>query len=90
MESMVAKPLNFLLLADVFEKTWNMCFKIYRLGPANLHSVLGLAWQVALKITQIKWDFLTDIDILNGTKRHSMRNRWCYLSIIFEKSSHSD
>ena len=54
MESMVAKRLNFLLLADVFENIRSICFKIYRIDPPKLLSVPGLAWQVALKITQIK------------------------------------
>ena len=37
------------LLTDVFENFRNMCLKIYELDPACFLTVLGLAWQVALK-----------------------------------------
>ena len=40
---------NTLLLADVFEKFWNMCLEIYELDPAKLLSTPGLAGQAALK-----------------------------------------
>ena len=53
-----------LLLADVFENFRNMCLKISELDPAKSLSVLGLAWQVALKKTKAKLDILTDINIL--------------------------
>ena len=41
-----------------------MCLEIYELDPANFLSVPGLAWQVALKKTNVKLDLLTDIDVL--------------------------
>ena len=55
---------NTILLADVFENCRNMCFKIYRLDPANIFSVPGLAWQAALKKAKVKLDLLTNIDML--------------------------
>ena len=42
-----------LLLADVFENLRNMCFKIYELDSTNFLSATGLAWQAALKKTNI-------------------------------------
>ena len=53
-----------LLLADVFENFRNMCLKIYELDPAKFISVAGLAWQGALKNTNVKLDILTDVDML--------------------------
>ena len=41
-----------------------MCLEIYKLDPANFFSVPGLAWQTALKKTEVKVDFLTDCDTL--------------------------
>ena len=51
-------------MADVFENFRKMCLKIYHLDPAKFFSSPWLAWQAALKKTQIKLDFLTDIDML--------------------------
>ena len=55
---------NSLLLADVFEDFRNICLKIYELDPAKFLSVPGLAWQAAFKTIKIKFDLLTDIDML--------------------------
>ena len=41
-----------------------MCLEIYKLDPAKFFSVPGLAWQTALKKTEVKVDFLTDCDTL--------------------------
>ena len=42
----------------------NMCIKIYKLDPAKFLSAPELAWQTALKKTKVKFDLLTDIDML--------------------------
>ena len=41
-----------------------MCLKIYELDPAKKISAPALAWQFALKMTEVKLYFLTDIDLL--------------------------
>ena len=51
---------NTLLSADVFENIRNMCLEIY----ARFLSASGLARQAALKRTKVKFDLLTDIDML--------------------------
>ena len=53
-----------LLLANVFENFRKMCLKIYHLDLVKFLSAPGLAWQAALKKTEIKLELLTDIDSL--------------------------
>ena len=55
---------NTLLLDNLLENFQNMCLEIYELDSAHFLSAPGLARQAALKITKIKLDPLTDIDVL--------------------------
>ena len=41
-----------------------MCLNVYRLNHEKFLSACGLAWQVALKKTEVKLELLTDTDIL--------------------------
>ena len=41
-----------------------MRLKMYELHPAKFLSAPGLAWQAALKKTEVKLELLTDIDML--------------------------
>ena len=53
-----------LLLADVFENFRKMCLKIYHLDPVKFLSAPGLAWQVALKKTEVMLNIILNM-ILN-------------------------
>ena len=53
-----------LLLPDVFENFRKMSFKFYHLDFVKFHLTCGLAWQAALKKTEITLELLTDIAIL--------------------------
>ena len=55
---------DVLLLADVFENFRKMCLKISKLDPAKFILAPRLAWQAALKMTEVKLEKLTDVDIL--------------------------
>ena len=66
---------NTLLLADVFENFRNTCREIYELDPAKCLSAPRLAWQAALKKTEVK----LDLYIINGRKRYKMRYVLLYL-----------
>ena len=55
---------NTLLLVDVFENVRNMCIKVYEVDPAHFLSLPGLAWQACLKRTNVKFELLTDYDML--------------------------
>ena len=53
-----------LLLADVFKNFKKMCLRFYYLDTAKFLSVPGLAWQAALKKTEVKSELLSDTDTL--------------------------
>ena len=45
---------DVLLLSDVFEYFRNICCKHYNLDPAHYFTAPGLAWDAALKVTEVK------------------------------------
>ena len=76
-----------LLLADVFENLRNMCFEIYELGPACFLTAPGLAWQAALKKTEVILDLLTYIDILLMVGK-GIIGRMCHSIYQYAKANH--
>ena len=52
------------MLAAVFENFRNMCLDKYEFDPAKFFSAPALTWQAALKVTKVKVDILTHIDML--------------------------
>ena len=46
-----------------------MCLKMCKLDPARFLAAPGLAWQTALKKTEVKLDLLTDVDMLLMVKK---------------------
>ena len=54
---------DVLLLADVMENYRDVCIKNYGLDPMWYYTAPGLAWDAALKISNVKLDFLTDPDM---------------------------
>ena len=51
-------------LADVMEEFRKVCRNNYKLDPAWYYTAPGLAWDAALKISQVKLQLLTDSDKL--------------------------
>ena len=84
---------DVLLLADVFNKFISTCLNYYGLDPCHYFSSSGLSWDAMLKMTEIKLDLISDIDMhlfiekgMRGgisyiAKRHSKANNkymWSY------------
>ena len=59
------------LLAAVFENFRKMCLKIYKIDPVKFLLAPSLAWQAALKKTEVKLELLTDIDMLLMVEKSS-------------------
>ena len=55
---------DVLLLADVFENFRDICIKNYKLDTAHYYTAPGLAWDAALKVTEVKLELLSDMDML--------------------------
>ena len=62
---------DIFLLADIFEAFRKVCLKQYSLDPAHYYTVPGLAWDAALKYTQVKLDTISDIDVHQFLERGS-------------------
>ena len=58
-----------LLLADIFENFRNKCLEIHELDPVYFVSAPGLAWHACLKKTEVKFELLTDYDMILMTEK---------------------
>ena len=55
---------DVLLLTDIFENFRDICIKNYNLYPAHYYTAPGLAWDAALKVTKVKLELLSNMDML--------------------------
>ena len=55
---------DVLLLADAFENFRDICLTNYELDPAHYYTAPGLAWDAALKVTDVSLELLSDNDML--------------------------
>ena len=54
---------DILLLADVFENFRKTCLEYYKLDPCHYFTSPALSWDAMLKMTNIKLELMTDIDM---------------------------
>ena len=54
---------DILLLADVFENFRKTCLEYYKLDPCHYFTSPGLSWDAMLKMTDVKLELMTDIDM---------------------------
>ena len=55
---------DVLLSTDVYENFKEICIKNYNLDPAHYYTARGLAWDAAVKVTKLKLELLSDMDML--------------------------
>ncbi|XP_067216675.1 uncharacterized protein [Linepithema humile] len=60
---------DVLLLADIFENFRNMSIKSYGLDPAHYYTLPGYTWDAMMKYTRVKFELLTDIDMVLFVER---------------------
>ncbi|GFV94213.1 uncharacterized protein TNCV_1136681 [Trichonephila clavipes] len=54
---------DVLLLSDIFENFRTLCQNYYKIDPCHTYTAPGLAWQACLKMTKVRLELLTDIDM---------------------------
>jgi hypothetical protein len=74
------------LLADVFQAFRNTIIQIYELDPCHFYSIPGLAWSAALKYTNIKLEYIQDIDIYMFVE-NAIRGGMCGVTKRYAKSN---
>ncbi|KYN29965.1 hypothetical protein ALC57_00581 [Trachymyrmex cornetzi] len=60
---------DVLLLADIFENFRNSCVASYGLDPAHYYTLPGFTWDAMLKHTRVRFELLTDIDMVMFIER---------------------
>ena len=78
--------IDTLALADVFENFRKMYLKTCHLDHVKFLSALGLAWEVALKKSEVKVELLTDIDMLLMFKK-GIRGGTCHAIHRYAKAN---
>ena len=56
---------DILLLADIFENFRRTCLLYYKLDPTHYFTSPGLSWDAMLKMTGIKLELITDVDMFH-------------------------
>ena len=77
---------DILLLADVFENFRKTCLQYYKLDPCHYFSSPGLSWDAMLKMTDIKLELITDIDMYQFIEK-GMRGGISYIANRYGKAN---
>ena len=70
---------DVLILADVFENFRKECLKHYKLDPCHYFSSPGLSWDSMRKMTGVKLELMTDVDMFQFVER-GMRGGVSYIA----------
>ena len=77
---------DILLLADVFENFRKTCLEYYKLDPCHYFTSPGFAWDAMLKMTKIKLELLTDVDMYLFIEK-GMRGGISYIANRYGKAN---
>ena len=77
---------DVLLLSDVFEKIIKTCLEYYGLDPSHYFSSPGLSWDIMLKMTEIKLQTISDINVQNFIEK-GMRGGISYICKRYAKAN---
>ena len=70
---------DVLLLADVFKNFRKTCMQYYKLDPCHYFTSPGLAWDAMLKMTGIKLELMSDVDMYQFVEK-GMRGGISYIA----------
>ena len=70
---------DVLLLADVFESFRKTCLQYYKLDPCHYFTSPGLSWDAMLKMTNMKLELMTDVDMFQFIEK-GMRGGVSYIA----------
>ena len=77
---------DVLLLADVFENFRQTCLEYYKLDPCHYFTSPGLSWDAMLKMTEIKLELMTDIDMFQLIEK-GLRGGISYIANRYGKAN---
>ena len=77
---------DVLLLADVFESFRKTCLQYYKLDPCHYFTSLGLSWDTMLKMTNIKLELMTNVDMFQFIEK-GMRGGVSYIANQYGKAN---
>ena len=77
---------DVLLLADVFESFRKTCLQYYKLDPCHYSTSPGLSWDAMLKMTNIKLELMTNVDMFQFIEK-GMRGGVSYIANRYGKAN---